>query len=412
MRSVCVTETTDIRAEADPVPPVPPVPLWRPWRWWRRATPMAPAAVTVLGLMAGPAAALPPAPAGIVPVPRASAAAAPHVHRVAVFGEDNRTKLPKRLEPLRGSIGLIYNERTRTVCTAFCVGDDVIATASHCVYRTRGEPPPPPERFYFARPGTTHPSVRFAGAATRASAQQIVAGAVGISTKPPIEAARDWAIVKLQGPACRGRTLPVDPLTTGDIEREAAAGRLFQAAFHRDYGRWTMAYSEPCFAGRRGEQHGPTPQISERDFTDPLNLVLHTCDTGGASSGSPLLVETPTGAKVVAINVGTFVQSRVMIEEGVVVRRTAASAVANTAVSAIAFAGKLEPMRAASVLTLPADISALQRHLVAAGLLDGPANGRFEPRLRLAIELYEAASGLPVLGLPTKAVLDHLGRPR
>jgi hypothetical protein len=332
------------------------------------------------------------------------------LHRVAVFGRDNRSRLPKHLDALRQKIGLIYNERTRTVCSAFCVGDDVIATASHCVYRTRGETPPPAERFFFARPGTSSASVRFAGAASRSSAQQIVAGAVGISTKPPIEAARDWALIKLQGPACRGRTLAVKPLTIDEIEKEAAASRIYQVAFHRDYGRWTMAYSEPCFAGRRGEQHGPTPSVTDKDFSDPLNLVLHTCDTGGASSGSPLLVETSSGPQVVAINVGTFVQARVMIEEGVVVRRSPAAPVANTAVNATAFAAKLEPMRAANVLTRTADIMALQRRLQAAGMLTGPLNGRWEQRMRFAIETWEARNGLPVLGLPTRALLTAMER--
>lgn len=359
--------------------------------------------------VASPALALPPS--GISSLAPRVETEASHVHRVAVFGEDNRTKLPKRLEALRGSIGLIYNERSRTVCTAFCVADDVIATASHCVFRTKGETPPPPERFYFARPGTPHRSDRFAGTASKTAANHILAGSAGISTKPPIEAARDWAMIRLQGPACRGRALTIKPLTPDEIETEAHAGRLYQAAFHRDYGRWTMAYSQPCFGGRRGEAGLPPPPVTERDFTDHLNLVLHTCDTGGASSGSPLLIETPAGPHVVAINVGTFVQSRVMIEGGEVVQRAPAAPVANTAVSASAFAAKLEHLRKASVLTTAADLRALQQRLASAEAYDGPVNGRFDARLRLAIESYEARTGLPVLGLPTRSVLEALGQP-
>ncbi len=358
--------------------------------------------------VATPAAALPPSGLTFtMPEGRDSDAA---IHRVAVFGEDNRVKLPKRLEPLRGSIGLIYNERSRTVCSAFCVADDTIATASHCVFRTKGETPPPPERFYFARPGTAIPSVRFAGAASRSTTQHILAGSTGISTKPPIEAARDWALIRLQSAACRGKTIPIKPMTPGDIEAEAHAGRLYQAAFHRDYGRWTMAYSQPCFGGRRGEADGPAPQVSERDFTDALNLVLHTCDTGGASSGSPLLIETPAGPQVVAINVGTFVQSRVMIEGGEVVRRAAAAPVANTAVSSVAFAGKLDALRKADILTAAPDLRALQQHLIAADLLEGPLSIGFDARIRAAIEAYEGRAGMPVTGLPTRALLETLAR--
>ena len=356
-----------------------------------------------------PALAFPPPSVVSMGRPTASisdVAVAGQVHKVAVFGTDSRKRMPRNLQAMRSSIGLIYNEKTRTVCSAFCVADDVIATASHCVFRTKGETPPPPERFFFARPGTKHASVRFAGAQARSSAQHIVAGTVGISTKPPIDAARDWAFVRLQGPACKGKSLGILQLTPDEVEQEAAAGRVFQVAFHRDFGAWSMAHSGACAAGRRVEgSNGPAPA---RDFTDPLNLLLHTCDTGGASSGSPLLVETPDGPKVVGINVGTFVRSRVMLEEGVVVRRMPASPVANTAVSAIAFAGRLEPFRQADVLTAVADIRDLQQRLISMNLLDGRTSGRFDEKTRAAIQLYEARFGLPVTGMPTRALLQQL----
>jgi hypothetical protein len=363
------------------------------------------ALVLALSGLGGAAVAIPLTPLS-AKAPAASEASDAPIHKIAVFGADQRTRLPNRLQGLRRSIGLIYNERSRTVCTAFCVADDVIATASHCVFRTKGETPPPPERFFFARPGTKLPSVRFAGAPARAAAQQIVAGTIGISTKPPIEAARDWALVKLQGPACKGNVLAIEPLTPDDIAHEAVADRIFQVAFHRDFGSWAMAYSGACEAGRTVEGSGGTPP--EKDFVDALNLVLHTCDTGGASSGSPLLMETPGAPKVVAINVGTFVRSRVELQEGVVVKRAAAAPVANTAVSAAAFAHRLVSFRQASVLTSPSDIRDLQRRLAGFKLLEGKTAGRFDERTRSAIQLYEAQEGLPLMGLPTRELLLRL----
>jgi len=254
--------------------------------------------------------------------------------------------------------------------------------------------------------------VRFAGVTARASAQQIVAGAIGISTKPPIEASKDWALVKLQGPACKGKVLAVAALSAAEVESEAAAGRLFQAAFHRDWGKWTLAYSQPCHAGQRGDGVLDQARINERDFADPANLLLHSCDTGGASSGSPLLIETSGRPQVVAINVGTFVQARVMIQEGVVVKRAPAAPVANTAVSARAFAAVLEPFRGAQIITSPADLRTIQRKLSEAGLLNGAATGRFDPRTRTSIEAYEAQTGMARLGLPTKALLEMMQRAR
>ncbi len=56
---------------------------------------------------------------------------------VAVFGKDQRKRLPRRYKKLDRQIGLLHNPRTNTLCTAFCVGPDMIATASHCLYSHR-----------------------------------------------------------------------------------------------------------------------------------------------------------------------------------------------------------------------------------------------------------------------------------
>ena len=87
--------------------------------------------------------------------------AVPHalVHRVAVFGERQPQRAcPSVWKPCAARSASSTTSASRTVCSAFCVADDVIATASHCVFRTKGETPPPPERFFFARPGTTPPA--------------------------------------------------------------------------------------------------------------------------------------------------------------------------------------------------------------------------------------------------------------
>ena len=64
----------------------------------------------------------------------------------AVFGDDDRIRVPKARAALEQSIGLIFNNQAKTVCTAFCVGPNLIATAAHCLYR----PPDEGERADFA----------------------------------------------------------------------------------------------------------------------------------------------------------------------------------------------------------------------------------------------------------------------
>jgi protease YdgD len=245
-----------------------------------------------------------------------------------------------------------------------------------------------------------------AGAGRKSSAQHVLAGTAELSVRPPIDAARDWALVKLGRPACQGRALPVRMLSSEEIIRQAAAKRLFQVGFHRDFLAWQPVYSKPCEAGRN---FGDSDWKSvERDFAQPGHLVLHTCDTGGASSGSPLMIDTPSGPEVVAINVGTYMQARVMIEDGEVVHRSKADAVANTAVGAEAFAGKLEAFRQAAILQSGPSMRALQVELKSRGLYSGPLDGVFGTQVRKAILDYERSVGLLETGVPTASLLRRL----
>ena len=68
----------------------------------------------------------------------------------ATFGVDDRGALPLRYKGLTRSIGLFFNVKAKTVCSAFCVGDSVIATASHCIFKTAGEAPLDPADFLAA----------------------------------------------------------------------------------------------------------------------------------------------------------------------------------------------------------------------------------------------------------------------
>ena len=340
------------------------------------------------------------------PLPPVASQQTSLVERVAVFGSDDRSRLPDRLKTLQMSIGLIFNERARTLCSAFCVADQIIATASHCLNKTAGETPPRPEHFAFARPGKGGQRVRIAGAETRAAGQHVMSGSTEISVRPPIDAARDWALIKLAAPICAGHVLPVRPLPTDDIIAAAEGQRMFQVGYHRDFGNWTLTYSRPCSAGR---DYGAAGWDSvTRDFTDPKHLILHTCDTGGASSGSPLLIEGARGPEVVGINVGTYVQSQVIIENGAIVQRMKPSPVANTGVSAEAFAASLTRLRTAQIVTAAADVRAIQQYLGGLKHYGGPIDGVYGNKLRAAIFDYEQERGLPLTGLPTSVLQRRL----
>ena len=331
----------------------------------------------------------------------------PRAQPVAVFGADERVPLPQKYKDLQGKMGLLFNQRSRMVCTAFCVAPDIVATAGHCLFRIAGERPPRIADFWFARSyDAMRDYARVAGHATGATAQHVLSGAATLNMRPPIDATRDWAFVRLAKATCSKGVLPVRAMPAEQIIAAAAAKRVFQVSYHRDFTPWKLAYANPC-AITRSFEGAPWKTITE-DFSDPDALLLHTCDTGGASSGSPLLLETEHGPEVIGINVGTYVQSKVEMKEGEVVRRFKSETVANTGVGAAAFAAKFDAFRRAAILGTAAQIRDLQAALKQRQLYDGAVDGAYGPALRTAIEAYEKEQGLAVTGLATQALLKRL----
>ncbi len=329
---------------------------------------------------------------------------------IAIFGTDDRSALPERYRSLHGQIGVLFNVHSRTVCTAFCVGDDMVATAAHCLYRTVGETSPRLADFWFARNyDVVRDYARVAGRIAGATAQNVMAGSQKLSVRPPIDATRDWALIRLERPLCPNGGLQTQAMATDEILREAAVGQVFQVSYHRDYTQWRLAYSKPC--GVKRDFDVVDWQTIKQDFASAEQLLLHTCDTGGASSGSPLFVDTPDGPRVIGINVGTYVQSKTLMQEGEVVQRLQADTVANTGVNISAFADKIEPFRRAQILTSSKQVKALQRGLKTLKLYDGVIDGLYTLSLKTAIETYELQNLVPVTGLATAALLKRLGVP-
>lgn len=326
---------------------------------------------------------------------------------IAVFGRDDRVLLPAKMADLEGRIGLLYERGTRSVCTAFCVADRIIATAGHCIYPTTLERPPSLRGFVFTlRQQRPVASSSIVGSAAGGGQQNVMAGSLRISTRPPIDASRDWALIKLSKPVCAGKALRLTRRSPEELSRLASLRRVYQVAFHRDFSNWKLAYGPNCEVKRAFGQ--ATWKSIARDFTEANHLVLHGCDTGGASSGSPLLTMGPQGPEVVGINVGTYVQSRVLMQNGEVIKRFKADTVANTGVSSSAFADKLEMFQRAEIIAKRDDIKRLQLLLAHQNLYEGNLDGLYGVQLKAAIEAFEAQEKRPVTGLATVPLLQRL----
>jgi V8-like Glu-specific endopeptidase len=326
---------------------------------------------------------------------------------VAVFGADDRVPLPPRYQKQQDAIGVLFNVKTRSVCTAFCVAEAMIVTAGHCLFRTSGERKPPLADFWFARNyDRLRNYARVAGHATGSAGQHVLAGSGNLKVAPPIDATSDWALVRLAKPACGRAVLDVAPLGIEAIVKAGREQKMFQIAYHKDFTLWQQAYSKPC---KVETQFTTTDQKTvTADFSKPEALLLHTCDTGGASSGSPLLIETPTGPKVIGVNVGTYVQSKMVVREGQPVEKLKPETIANTAVAASAFAGRMDAFRTARILANAAGIRDLQERLKAKGHYNGPTDGTYGPGLQQSIEAYETSQQLPATGIASEALLQRL----
>jgi hypothetical protein len=330
------------------------------------------------------------------------------VHRVAIFGSDDRVMLPAEKSDLTRSIGLLYEGRSHSVCTAFCVGDDVVATAGHCLFRTEGERPLRLKgvEFRLQPRGAPVISTRIAGGVHNGEAQHVAAGSLKLRITPPIDAAQDWALIKLSAPICKGHALPISRQAPAALVKLSAAQRVYQVSYHRDFGSWDLALGAPCPIRR--SFGGADWKVISKDFVDANHVILHTCDTGGASSGSPMLMDGPNGPEVIGINVGTYLQAKVLTQRGEVVHRYKSETVANTAVSAAAFRPALEALSRADVIAKRTGISELQRLLKAEGHYSGTADGIYGPMLNTAVRAFERAEGRNETGLATTALLKRL----
>lgn len=272
---------------------------------------------------------------------------------VAVFGTDERQSIPGRHSALSQKIGTLTLDGS-TICSAFCVGSDLIATASHCLFGTAGSEKPSLTKFAFKiGTGENRLTSRFAVGADADAQGNIRSGTENLSLSPPIEAANDWAVARLARPICRAGGIPLSDKSREEIAADSEYGKVFQVAMHRDLPATKIVFGGPCVIKEAYPE--ASQAMIARDFSDAQSIILHDCDTGPGSSGSPMLIDAPGGPEVIGINVGTYVLSRVLNKTADNGSGTHSEAIANTALETARFRAAVEE------LALPPHMSVLQR---------------------------------------------------
>jgi protease YdgD len=335
------------------------------------------------------------------------------IHQVAIFGIDDRRDLPEELGALEGKIGMIYEQSTQTLCTAFCVANDIVATASHCLFQQKsGQFPNLDDVTFRLNYGTTQQQSGIYGRNTPFTKHFIAVGTTAFNNEPPLSAPRDWALVKLEKPICRFGALKVESKDVSELIQKSKENKIFQVAYHWDYKHWQLAYSKPCRIQLDYDQIKWS--FIKKHFIDNDQLLLHTCDTGGASSGSPILMQSDESALpvAIAINVGTYTRTRILLRKGQVVKKLNPDIIANTGVNGKAFDYVISELQSASLITDRDQMKKLQTELQARGLYSGGIDGKLGRGTRSAIADFETSVGLRPTGLPTLSLLHRFGQER
>lgn len=313
----------------------------------------------------------------------------------AVFGADQRRPLDASVAPLAEKIGTLTAEKTGVLCTAFCVAPDVIATASHCLFGTAVSHGPRLGALSFKLGSDPSRTATLADAQSLSREQTIISGTQQLAVAPPIGAAQDWAIARLSAPVCKAGGLALSTRSSSAIDTAAARGAIYQVAVHADLPGVKLRISRPC-AVRKDFPNANRAALA-RDFMALDQIVFHDCDTGGGSSGSPLLVDTPRGPEVVAMNVGTYVVARSLpsarLPDDDAQEQAASEPLANTAITLSDMRDALIALDESDALTSYADIQNVKSLLHDAGFYNGPLDADITSDVRESVHRFNAVYG-------------------
>ncbi len=344
-------------------------------------------------------------------------------HKIAVIGKDQRQKLPSKYLRQASGIGILGQPGKRSwSCTAFCVAPNIIATNAHCIVKnqTVGRRLDL-SRTIFMLPALQNPKTKSYIPSRFSRPQYVDPKTPGLSvyaghfrkTSSVRTQSQDWAFTKLTNKACQGRTLEFIDLSIKDLQKAAKQKRLLMIGFHGDNKMKEHLISTDCKV-RSPQNRTYFLKAQRRQMARQALLLPHTCDSFKGSSGSPLLLKTKEGLKVVGINLGSLRYERYQIRKnrytGKVISRKKLrnTRETNMAVRPRAFLKGLARFENETLLRSPRQLGLLQTLLKELKLYKGKIDNKWGPASKRAVTRYERKHGLAPLGLPTKELLTHL----
>lgn len=332
-----------------------------------------------------------------------------------LWGSDTRTLVPGKYAYLKRKIGRLTVGGARKIsCTVFCVEDDTVATAAHCLFSTDGKGEQTALSSFAVEfsNGEEVERTKIAGTDETSRRWNVLAGTTHFPRHSPLHNARDWALLKLATNICAKRILPVLPIRREQKLLEAVHRRqLFTIGFMRRRSEIKLLYSGACESTQKLLLLKKVWTTVRRQFLDPVDIIPHRCGFGPGASGSPLFLAIEEGAAVIALNNGSVqIPRHLLTGKSPDDRRALIRAMpeaSNIAVSAAAFVQQIGLMQDLPQPIPRAAISRLQRFLGKLGYFAKDANGSYDPDLRQAILDFERDRGLIATGLPSLSLIGR-----
>jgi len=353
----------------------------------------------------------------------------PLTTKIAVLGKDDRIKLPQQYRSLATGIGILGQAgKHGWSCTAFCVAPNIIATNAHCIVKN----PSVGKRLDLSKTVFYLPALKRTAnnkhkQKTSSYRERITHPDYVIPKNPALSIyygnfrnvrsvnsqSHDWAFAKLKQSVCQGRTLDFASVPIKQLTKAAQQKKLFMIGFHGDKKMQERLYSKNC------QVRSPTNRryflkAQRARMARKATLLPHTCDAYKGSSGSPILIATEQGPKVVGINLGSLRYDRYKILKnrytGKVVSRKKirASRETNMAVRPSAFLNGLGRFEKEALLNSGAELKQVQTLLKELKLYRGKIDGIFGQGTRHAITIFEKKKNLAPINLPTQELLHLL----
>lgn len=197
-----------------------------------------------------------------------------------IKGADNRVRV-NGADAKWSALGRVHLAG-RGFCTGVLVEPDKVLTAGHCVWNRHTGKPLPPQYLYFV--AGYHKESFIAASAIK---QITLAPDFQPGDSISLEAAeKDWALLELETPIEGISPIPMLSMTAKDLTQLRGQRQILQAGFGRD-SPYVLSVDDQCGI-----------QVKIMD----LELVTHNCDAIRGGSGSPLMIQTSNGLRVVALH--------------------------------------------------------------------------------------------------------------